>query len=89
MRANKVRSSRNSLGDRTQLRRLLGFLTCYPQVVLLVELGSFRFIRNHSRATATNVYLMLYPKPALAKAFLEKPELLKEVWQALDRLMRR
>jgi hypothetical protein len=41
----------------------------------------FRFIRNHSRATATNVYLMLYPKPALAKVFLDLPELLKEVWQ--------
>ena len=46
----------------------------------------FRFILNHSTATATNVYLMLYPKPALAKALLEKPELLKEVWQALDRI---
>jgi hypothetical protein len=29
---------------------------------------------------------MLYPKPALAKMLLEKPELLKEVWQALDRI---
>jgi hypothetical protein len=29
---------------------------------------------------------MLYPKPALAKALLEKPELLKEVWQALARI---
>ena len=37
-------------------------------------------------ATATNVYLMLYPKPALAKVLLDKPELLKEVWQALDRI---
>ena len=46
----------------------------------------FRFILNHSMATATNVYLMLYPKPALAKALLEKPELLKEVWQALNKI---
>jgi hypothetical protein len=46
----------------------------------------FRFILNHSKATATNVYLMLYPKPALAKVLLDKPELLKDVWQALDRI---
>ena len=43
----------------------------------------FRFILNHSRATATNVYLMLYPKPALAKALLDPPELLKEVGKAI------
>jgi hypothetical protein len=46
----------------------------------------FRFILNHSRATATNVFLMLYPKPALAKVLSKKPVLLKEVWQALDRM---
>ena len=37
-------------------------------------------------ATSTNVYLMLYPKSALAKVLLDKPELLKEVWQALARM---
>jgi adenine-specific DNA-methyltransferase len=29
---------------------------------------------------------MLYSKPALAKVLLDGPELLKEVWQALDRI---
>jgi hypothetical protein len=46
----------------------------------------FRFILNHSRATATNVYLMLYPKPALEKALSHKPEQLKLVWQALNQI---
>jgi adenine-specific DNA-methyltransferase len=46
----------------------------------------FRFILNHSGAMATNVYLMLYPKAALAKVLLEKLELLKEVWQALNQI---
>lgn len=46
----------------------------------------FRFILNHSRATATNVYLMLYPKPALAKMLLDEPELLRRVWQGLEQI---
>jgi hypothetical protein len=29
---------------------------------------------------------MLYPKPTLAKVLSGKPELLKQVWQALDRI---
>jgi adenine-specific DNA-methyltransferase len=44
----------------------------------------FRFLLNHSKATAANVYLILYPKPALAKALHDKPELVKAVWQALN-----
>lgn len=44
----------------------------------------FRFILNHSQATATNVYLMLYPLPVLAQAFSQNSELLKQVWQALN-----
>lgn len=43
----------------------------------------FRFILNHSIATAANVYLMLYPKPALAVALSQKPEMNRLVWQAL------
>ena len=43
----------------------------------------FRFFLNHSEATAPNVYLMLYPKPAIAHELRSKPELLKAVWKAL------
>lgn len=44
----------------------------------------FRFILNHSRATAPNVYLMLYPKPALEKELRGNPELLGAVWRVLS-----
>jgi hypothetical protein len=44
----------------------------------------FRFILNHSSATAPNVYLMLYPKPVLAKMIRDNHNLLEAVWQALD-----
>jgi len=46
----------------------------------------FRFILNHSKATATNVYLMLYPKPNLEKTLNNKPDLLLDVWQALNQI---
>ena len=44
----------------------------------------FRFILNHSRATATNVYLMLYPKERVARLLAERPELKRRIWQLLD-----
>jgi hypothetical protein len=44
----------------------------------------FRFILNHSQATAANVYLMLYPRPRLATLLQDAPELSKIIWQALS-----
>jgi adenine-specific DNA-methyltransferase len=43
----------------------------------------FRFILNHSRAIAANVYLMLYPKPMLHQALLRDPATLRSIWRAL------
>lgn len=44
----------------------------------------FRFILNHSIATAPNVYLMLYPKNLLEKAMAESPQLKRRVWESLN-----
>jgi len=49
----------------------------------------FRFILNHSKATAANVYLLLYPKPALARAISRDQSLLRRVWEALNNLSQR
>ena len=46
----------------------------------------FRFILNHSEATATNVYLMLYPKQPFAVQLKSRPELMREVWTYLNEL---
>jgi adenine-specific DNA-methyltransferase len=46
----------------------------------------FRFILNHSKATAANVYLMLYPKPALERELRREPTLLRSLWRVLNGL---
>ncbi len=46
--------------------------------------GAFRFILNHSKATAANVYLMLYPKPALRKEMEKNRSLLRSIWETLN-----
>lgn len=49
-------------------------------------LAPFRFILNHSKATAANVYLLLYPKPVLAEQLSEHPDLLRKVWERLTQI---
>jgi adenine-specific DNA-methyltransferase len=44
----------------------------------------FRFLLNHSQAIATNVYLLLYPRPFLHQRLVQQPELIKRVWQSLN-----
>ena len=46
----------------------------------------FRFILNHSRATAANVYLMLYPKEPIDQALNEDPTLKKRLWEFLNEI---
>lgn len=49
----------------------------------------FRFILNHSQATAANVYLLLYPKPILASALTADPSLARKVWELLNTIQPR
>ena len=42
----------------------------------------FRFILNNSKATAANVYLMLYPREPFERALLDSPELKRRVWES-------
>ena len=46
----------------------------------------FRFILNNSKATAANVYLMLYPKEPLNRAIQEMPILKRQVWEFLNEI---
>ncbi len=46
----------------------------------------FRFILNNSKATAANVYLMLYPREPIEQALLDRPELKRRVWEYLNQI---
>ena len=46
----------------------------------------FRFILNHSAATAPNVYLMLYPKGSLDRIIAQSPQLKSQVCEFLNRI---
>lgn len=46
----------------------------------------FRFLLNNSRATVANVYLAMYPTPALARTLSSDKQLLRRVWQILNQI---
>jgi adenine-specific DNA-methyltransferase len=46
--------------------------------------GPFRFILNHSKVTAANTYLLLYPKARLARVLKERPEAAVAIWRELN-----
>lgn len=46
----------------------------------------FRFILNNSRATAANVYLLLYPKSPVERLLQDKPDLKRQVWVLLNQI---
>jgi adenine-specific DNA-methyltransferase len=46
----------------------------------------FRFIWNKSQATAANVYLLLYPRPNLARISTDRPQVAEAVFGALNGL---
>jgi hypothetical protein len=62
------------------------FLCTYLGRINVKTGRSFRFILNHSQATAANVYLLLYPKAELAQALQAQPKLALKIWQALNQV---
>lgn len=59
------------------------FLCTYMGRPTLKSESPFRFILNHSQATAANVYLMLYPRAKLTALLRGRPELSRVIWVAL------
>jgi hypothetical protein len=59
------------------------FLCAYMGRPDLKKKSPFRFILNHSKATVTNAYHILYPKPFLQKVIEAIPAMDRAIWEAL------
>jgi adenine-specific DNA-methyltransferase len=92
-----LKSAERSVGQRylcrsrspwySQENRPASFLLCtYMGRHRKADDRPFRFILNHSRATAANVYLLLYPKQDLVQSLRSKPELGRKIWVWLNAL---
>jgi predicted RNA methylase len=46
--------------------------------------SAFRFILNNSKATVTNSYLALYPKPRVEQEINRHPQVKRLIWEALN-----
>lgn len=60
------------------------FLCAYMGLNEYSEGSPFRFILNHSKAIAPNIYLMMYPRPALARRLRDNYPLQVKIWTALN-----
>jgi hypothetical protein len=67
-----------------EIRKPAKFLCSYMGRQISKNGRPFRFIYNESKAIAPNVYLMMYPKPHLAKIISEQPEFSRKIWDSLN-----
>jgi len=75
-----------SLWYAQEKRQPAPFLCTYMGRMSRSRESPFRLLLNHSKATAPNVYLMLYPKPQIASLIQERPKILKALWQTLTQI---
>ena len=75
--------SKRKLWYRQEQRLVPSFICTYLGRQTNKKASPFRFILNHSQALATNVYLLLYPRPELSNAIEQNPALKRMVWSIL------